>query len=310
MRTAPRRLPAPRTALLGNLGSYHRAIKTANADAQKFFDEGPDAALRLQSRRVVQVVRDRGGEGCRVADAALGHVARARHQHQRHRAGRSIEAGLHASRGSREAQGRRQRRGAGTHRCAREALRRRSDGRSSRARAGVLGCDGRAVEEVPGRSRRRDALRREPDEPAAVAPLHEGRHAGARHRQDRRGARRRDEARSESPGRESLLHPRRRGVEVARSRARRRRGGSRRWCPAPDISSTCPRTSTFAPASTRSRRRATPMRPRVDEKYFKATGAQGPLSDDVLHAQRAVRIGRGDVCRQPRAGARGGASAP
>jgi hypothetical protein len=31
---------APRTALLGNLGSYHRAIKTSNADAQKFFDEG------------------------------------------------------------------------------------------------------------------------------------------------------------------------------------------------------------------------------------------------------------------------------
>lgn len=31
---------APRTALLGNLGSYHRAIKTTNPDAQKFFDEG------------------------------------------------------------------------------------------------------------------------------------------------------------------------------------------------------------------------------------------------------------------------------
>lgn len=31
---------APRTTLLGNLGSYHRAIKTPNADAQKFFDEG------------------------------------------------------------------------------------------------------------------------------------------------------------------------------------------------------------------------------------------------------------------------------
>ncbi len=30
----------PRTALLGNLGSYHRAIKSTNADAQKFFDEG------------------------------------------------------------------------------------------------------------------------------------------------------------------------------------------------------------------------------------------------------------------------------
>jgi len=32
--------PVARTTLLGNLGSYHRTIKTANADAQKFFDEG------------------------------------------------------------------------------------------------------------------------------------------------------------------------------------------------------------------------------------------------------------------------------
>ena len=30
----------PRTALLGNLGSYHRTIKTTSAEAQKFFDEG------------------------------------------------------------------------------------------------------------------------------------------------------------------------------------------------------------------------------------------------------------------------------
>jgi hypothetical protein len=32
--------PAGRTTLLGNLGSYHRAIKTTSPDAQKFFDEG------------------------------------------------------------------------------------------------------------------------------------------------------------------------------------------------------------------------------------------------------------------------------
>ena len=31
---------APRAALLGNLGSYHRVIRTTNAEAQKFFDEG------------------------------------------------------------------------------------------------------------------------------------------------------------------------------------------------------------------------------------------------------------------------------
>ena len=30
----------PRTTLLGNLGTYQRPIKTSNADAQKFFDEG------------------------------------------------------------------------------------------------------------------------------------------------------------------------------------------------------------------------------------------------------------------------------
>jgi hypothetical protein len=31
---------AARTTLLGNLGAYHRAIKTTNAEAQQFFDEG------------------------------------------------------------------------------------------------------------------------------------------------------------------------------------------------------------------------------------------------------------------------------
>ena len=32
--------PAPRTAPFGDLGAYHRTIKTTNADAQKHFDEG------------------------------------------------------------------------------------------------------------------------------------------------------------------------------------------------------------------------------------------------------------------------------
>src|SRR5436190_1236835 len=32
--------PVARTAPLGNLGTYHREIKTSNADAQTFFDEG------------------------------------------------------------------------------------------------------------------------------------------------------------------------------------------------------------------------------------------------------------------------------
>ena len=36
----PSGAPAPRTALLGNLGSYHRVITTSSDEAQKFFDEG------------------------------------------------------------------------------------------------------------------------------------------------------------------------------------------------------------------------------------------------------------------------------
>lgn len=36
----PAGTPAGRTTLLGNLGSYHRAVTTSNADSQKFFDEG------------------------------------------------------------------------------------------------------------------------------------------------------------------------------------------------------------------------------------------------------------------------------
>ena len=81
------------------------------------------------------------------------------------------------------------------------------------------------------------------------------------------GHRRRSSARSkrvmkrdpESPRRESLLHSRRRSVEVARARDCRRPAASNRSCLAPDTSSTCPRTSISAPASTRSRRRAMPM---------------------------------------------------
>ncbi len=37
---APATTPAPRTALLGAIGPYHREIRTTNAEAQRFFDEG------------------------------------------------------------------------------------------------------------------------------------------------------------------------------------------------------------------------------------------------------------------------------
>ena len=77
---------APRTALLGNLGSYHRAIKTTNADAQKFFDEGLTLLYGFNHEESFKSFEIAAAKDAGVADAALGHVARARHQHQRRRA--------------------------------------------------------------------------------------------------------------------------------------------------------------------------------------------------------------------------------
>ena len=185
----------------------------------------------------------------------------------------SAEAGLRASRGSGEAKGRRQRRRAGARRCTGEALRRRSDRRSGGARAGLLGCDGRAVEEVPGRSRRRDALRGEHDEPASVAALHEGRHAEPGTDEIVADARRCDAARSESPRRESLLHPRRRSVEDARARSAQA-GRLETLVPGAGHLVHMPahiyiRTGQYAKSAKSNADAAA-----VDEKYFKATGAK------------------------------------
>ncbi len=78
---------APRTALLGNLGSYHRTIKTTNDDAQKFFDEGLTLLYGFNHEESFKSFVLAADRDAAVADAALGHVAGAGHQHQRHRAG-------------------------------------------------------------------------------------------------------------------------------------------------------------------------------------------------------------------------------
>ena len=40
VRVETKAAPPPRTTLLGNLGSYHRVVRTTSAEAQQFFDEG------------------------------------------------------------------------------------------------------------------------------------------------------------------------------------------------------------------------------------------------------------------------------
>ena len=169
---------------LGNLGSYHRAIKTVECRGAEVFRRGPDAPLRLQSRRVIQVVRACGRARRRIADAALGHGAGARHQLSTTlRPADRLKQGYAHLADAQTAEGR--------------AAARWSRGSLTRLPSAMLpiptgdqmvreqaysAAMGDAVEEVSRRPRRRDALRREPDEPASVAPLHEGRHAGARDR--------------------------------------------------------------------------------------------------------------------------------
>ena len=261
--TRTRRRRRARRRCSATSARYHRPI-TANARGAEVLRRRPDAALRLQSRRGVPLVRAGGGARSEGADAALGHVARARHQLQRHGDAGSVAAGVHASDACAGAGRQRQRRRARVHRRAGQALCRHAERRQSAgARSRRTPRDGRGLEAVPRRSRCRDALCREHDEPAAVEALHLrwGDPEPGTDR-DRRDARERDEAQSESSGREPLSHSRRRSVAARPSAACRAPSGSRRSCPPPVISCTCRRTSGFAPATTSPRSRPTTPRPR------------------------------------------------
>ena len=297
--TAPRKAWPARTC---SATSVVRPEIRLESEAQQFFDEGltllygfnHDEAFRSFERRPPST---------RSADAALGHGACARDQLQRRApADRIAQAYTHLAPAQKRAPNGSDAEQA-THRRAGEALRRQPERRSSGARAGVLGGDGRGREALSGRSGCGHAVRRKPDEPAAVAALRQGRDAGARHRDDRGDARARHAAQPEPPWRESLLHPRRRSVEEARARARRRPSGWRRWCPAPATSSTCRRTSTSAPGSTSVSAKSNAAAARVDEQYFKKAGAGGDVPVHVLRPQPAVRIGgrdvRGAICSSP-----------
>ena len=133
---------APRTALLGNLGSYHRAIKTTNADAQKFFDEGLTLLYGFNHEESFKsfelaAARDAASPmphwgmslalGTNINDVAPADRLKQAYTHlaeaeKRKAAGSDVEQGLIAALG--------------------QAIRRGSNRRSSRSRAGVFGCDG------------------------------------------------------------------------------------------------------------------------------------------------------------------------
>ena len=104
---------------------------------------GADARLRLQPRRGDPLVPPRRRARPGVADAALGHRAGARTEHQPRRRSRAREGGLRRGAAGEGARGRRAGQRARLRRGARQALFERSEGRSESAGGRLQGRDAR-----------------------------------------------------------------------------------------------------------------------------------------------------------------------
>ena len=206
------------------VASRARRLSLPDHDGERgragLFRSGHSPALRLQPRRSRALFPPRRGARPASADAVLGARAVDRAELQRH--GRR--------RGARASDLRRRQNAAAsrTNASARErdyiaALAQRypspePSGGLARLPPRLQPSDARDGREVSRRPRRRHDVRREPHDAAAVAALDARRRARARHARARRGARVRAAAQPESSGRESLLHPRGRGVAQSRAR--------------------------------------------------------------------------------------------
>jgi hypothetical protein len=193
------------------------AIKTSSDEAQKVFRRGLTLLYGFNHEEAFRSFERAAALDATSPHAALGDVAGARHQLQRHR-----EHPIGCSRPTRISHARsssrkRQRRGARLRRCPGQAL--RGDSRTMASSATVKRRIprrwARCRRSFPTISRRGDALRREHDEPAPVEALHNAQGvAEPGTEQIVRHARRRLEAQSGTSGREPLFDSR---VEASRT---------------------------------------------------------------------------------------------
>ena len=184
---------------------------------------GPEPGLRVQPRRGAPRVPRGGAAGSEPGDGLLGAGAGARPEHQRGDGAQRGAAGLRAGAAGADAADAR-------HRCASAPT--STPWRSATPARPRIG--GRATRPTPRRcasctrtlsrrSRRRDALRRVGDGPAAVGLLAARRRPARRHRRRRGADRARDRAQPEASGRAAHVHPPDGGDRHARKgRARRR----------------------------------------------------------------------------------------
>ena len=267
--------PPPGPQLMSGLSAHHHPIATANAEAQKFFDQGFALVFAFNHEEAVRSFQRAAELDPKAAMPhwgiawALGPELQPRYRRSASEA--SVRGDRHRQKRSRPAA---RRTSASTSTRWPSATRRipKAD-RAALARE-VQPGHGRAVASPSGRSRCRDAVRREPDEPAAVEAVDARWQAGRRHRDDRRACSSRCSRRDpESHRRQPLLHPHRRGVAQSRRARWRARNGSRRWRRPPGISSTCRRTSTRAPAITPAAARANLAGAEADRAYLKTAPA-------------------------------------
>ena len=164
-----------------------------------------------------------------------------------------------------------------------------SEGRSRGAGARVQQGDGRAVEAAPRRPRRRDALRREPDEP-------DGRGSCGRSTASRPTGTEQIvgvlesvlQREPESSRREPLLHPHRGGVAQPGARAGERGAPRHARARSRAPASTCRRTSTRARATTRPPPRANLAGAEADRVLPQDGASRRLLRAGVLPAQPAL----------------------
>ena len=179
--TAPGGAVAPR---LQNLGSHTFPVSTRNRDAQAFMNQGLNLAYAFNHAEARRAFR----EAARLdPDLAMAYWGQALVLGPNINAADGAErgaAGLRAGAEGGVAEGARHAARAGVHRRARRALFGSRRG-SSAAGCRVRGCDASCARAVPGRSRRRDALRRVGDGPAAVGLLAARRRTARAHRRHR-----------------------------------------------------------------------------------------------------------------------------
>ena len=170
----------------------------------------------------------------------VGCVARARAARQRRDGSGEQSEGLGPASARPEDGEEGERKGAGFHQGAIDALCRERPGRSASARRSLCCCDGGACREVSGRSRRRDAVRRIDDGPPTLGLLRRERPAQGAYGGGSETARIGNAAKSGARSCAAPLCPRGRGLarpcEGCRRGGHAARAAARLWSPRPHAS--------------------------------------------------------------------------